>query len=905
MSNLKAFLKKLISMALASLMLMGSGSALMAKSYDDVKEDHEYREQIDILSDIGVIVGTTDKEFDPDANVTREQMAMLLFRLMLGRSNAGTTNSTSFTDLYDETYHGAISWANASGYIIGTSENTFEPTGGITLQDAMTMAVRALGQSNSSMDKGYPWTYIDAAIKLGLDNGLGEVDYEDTLTRSQTAALLYNALTAEYLINKTSANGQNYVTPTTIIEYVFNYELDKGIISATNTHSIGGNDLVIKNGYVTVDVEGGRVMTVSFADLGLEGNANDWLGRSVKLIYKNDVHTKNVTVLGASYTGRTEEHLKAVINDSGKTVTIGDMKYNIVETLSDSLSTNHNELLVYAYDDDGKLTQLKNNNELASHLGFAEIDLIFDNADSDTADRAIVKNFKFGRLSIAGDQINLADGLKASDLSGGFVNEAEAKHGDYVLYYFNKGTKHLEIREVLKVNEAKLVTKINGNKITVGDKEYTAGNTAAGVDPASIKALLNVGRYAQIVEKDGIILAVADQNVITTGSTYLVALTNAVPVYSNNALRYASTAVINGSEVSILMNNNSVTPGAVYRYIVDANGIYTLFGQGEGFFTQPTEISDSFTAADSITLDRGSLAYFTLNGRHFVTDNDTVIVVKNGSRYEHKTGVYTSTIRIAKDAKITAVYSDSIGNVEVLRYLYISDGEMSNVDSSAQFVKVLSKTGSEYINGVVYTVYEVFNHNTGKRETRLSLVSSLDIGSTYALDVSDRIAGDVRATKITGIVNGYTSSTVTVSGNIYKLASDVGIFKINSNLTLSTLNMSQINGTAVEFVVIGGEVKSILSTTMSFAANYDASAKKLVVTPNADISHIDISDIKVVSVVRDGVTVEAEGWDFTKNESTLTIPLYWITAGRYTVTFTVSGAAYSVTVDLPAITPEA
>ena len=228
---------------------------------------------------------------------------------------------------------------------------------------------------------------------------------------------------------------------------------------------------------------------------------------------------------------------------------------------------------------------------------------------------------------------------------------------------------------------------------------------------------------------------------------------------------------------------------------------------------------------------------------------------------------------------------------------------MSNVDSTSQYVKVLSKTGSEYVNGIVYSVYEVFNHNTGKRETRLSLSDSLDIGSTYALDYSDRISSDVRASKITGIVNGYTSSTVTVSGNIYKLASDAGIYKINSNLTLSTLTMPQVNGTVVEFVVIGGEVKSIISGSMSFAANYDASTKTVVVTPNADISHIDVSDIKTVSVVRDGNAISTEGWNFRKDGSTLSIPLYWITEGSYNITFTVSGAAYTVTLDLPSIVP--
>jgi len=900
--NLKSYAKKITSVTLAALMLSGT-PALMAKDYGDVKDEHEYREQIDILSDIGVIVGTSADKFSPEEKVTREQMAMFLFRLMLGRSNAGTTNSTGFGDLYDDTYHGAISWANASGYIIGTSEDTFEPTGGISLQDAMTMIVRALGQSNSNMDKGYPWTYIDAAVKLGLDRGLGDLNYEATLTRAQTAALLYNALTAEYLITKTSSNGQSIVTPTTIIEYVFGYELDDGVIIATNTHSIDGADLVIKTGYVTVEAEGGRLMTVNFDDLGLEGEPDEWLGRSVKLIYKTDAASKTVTVLGASYGGRSEKTDKATINDSGKTVTLGGIKYNIVESLSDSLSTNHNELLVYVYDDDGKLTQLKNNNELASYLGFCDITLIFDDSESDIADRAIVKNYSFDRLSIVNGEINIAGGLTAGKLTGGIANPDEAAHGDFVLYYFNKGSKYLEIVEVLEPQASGLVTKINGNKITIGDTEYTAGCVAAGVDPSAIKAMLSVGKYASVVVKDGKILAVNNSTAQITASTYLVVTGSAIPVYNNGALRYVTTAVIDGTVTSIMMTNSTVTEGAVYRYTVDGNGIYTLIDSSNTFFTQIGELKDIHRVNETTTLDKGSLPYYTLNGVNFVTDDKTVIVVKNGDKFEHKTGAYTSSIRIEKDAVVTAIYSDHVGNVEALRYLYISDGEMSSVDSSAQFVKVLSKTGSEYVNGIVYTSYEVFNHNTGKRETRLSLSDSLNIGTSYALDVSDRIAYDVTASGINGIVNGYTSSTVTVSGNIHKLAKDVKIYKINSDLSLTELTMSQINGTAVEFVIVGGEVKTILAGALTFGASYSESGKAVVITPSADISHIDISQIKVTSVLRDGTSLDLNGWDIAKDGASLKIGLYWITGGEYKIKFTVSGVEYSVNVTLPDITP--
>ena len=143
-------LKKSLSVSLAALLIAGNMAAgISAVDYNDVKPENSFSEQIGILSDIGVIKGTGANEFSPDDKVTREQMALLLFRLMIGKDTAGTLNTTSFNDLYDETYSGAISWANASGYIIGTSASTFEPTGGITLQDAMTMLVRALGHSNT------------------------------------------------------------------------------------------------------------------------------------------------------------------------------------------------------------------------------------------------------------------------------------------------------------------------------------------------------------------------------------------------------------------------------------------------------------------------------------------------------------------------------------------------------------------------------------------------------------------------------------------------------------------------------------------------------------------------------------------------------------------------------------
>ena len=102
--------KKILAPILAALILASTSTMVFAKNYDDVKAEHPARTEISILSDIGVIRGTSDKEFSPNDKVTREQMATLLFRLMLGRDDAGrvnTKNLQTFMSLtITERFHG-------------------------------------------------------------------------------------------------------------------------------------------------------------------------------------------------------------------------------------------------------------------------------------------------------------------------------------------------------------------------------------------------------------------------------------------------------------------------------------------------------------------------------------------------------------------------------------------------------------------------------------------------------------------------------------------------------------------------------------------------------------------------------------------------------------------------------
>jgi len=829
-------MKKSLSVILAAMLVAGSGTMVFAKDFSDVDDMSYAKAEIEMLSDIGVIKGTAENEFSPEVPVTREQMAMFLFRLMLNKDDAGRVNTTKFADLYEPYYNGAISWANASGYLIGTSKVTFEPTAGISLQDAMTMLVRALGQEKDNMNAGYPWSYINAGIKLGLDRGLEDVKWEQTLTRAQTAVLLYNALTSEYLVGKTTSNGNVYYESTSLIEEVFGYHMAEGVLVATNAYTTGQNT-VVKDGYVSLtctDSDGKTfTMTVPYADMKLSGNANERLGHSFRVIYQTN-GTKH-TILSAVEYSSTETYDSVSVSSDKKTVTIGDTKYTLVSEYSDDLATNNNELKLYAYDENGTLELVETIEELESLLGFYKITLICDD-NADVAKRAVLRVYELGRLSVdQNGKINIAGGLKESELTGGLTNPAEAKSGDYVLYYYNASAKELEIDALLSLHSG-TVRRITANSVKLDDETYTLGNASAGISASSIRDQLTLGKTVNAVIHKGAVVAIHEGEVQLKNSQYLVALSDAHRVYENGVFRYVVTVSIDGETKNIYATDSSAVEGQVYRY-TSVGDTYTLIApetedgmiiSGENAFVQNdgtlSEMAYLISSADGSTIAMNSRNYYTLtpgnatpvtsvkgmNSLAFVTDENTLIVVNNNGVITTRAGVYNSTIQIHDGASVVAICDNETGSVETLRYLYISDGSLGNYDVNAEYVRILDINGSVLEDGKAYIEYTVYNYDKNVVETRLSESASLQKGEDYRTGSDGCITAEKAEHISEGFITGFTSSTVTIDGTTYTLNENAHIVSINSNHTLSSAELKDLYMHHVEFITEQGEVTTIL-----------------------------------------------------------------------------------------------
>ena len=115
-------LKRALSLAVASVMMIGMmvvGTG--AVSYADVTSE-DNQEAIEVLQTVGIMVGDTDGNFNPDANVTRNEMAVIMSNLMDYNVTA-YAGTTPFTDVPDwaEPYVAACYLNGITG---GTSETT-------------------------------------------------------------------------------------------------------------------------------------------------------------------------------------------------------------------------------------------------------------------------------------------------------------------------------------------------------------------------------------------------------------------------------------------------------------------------------------------------------------------------------------------------------------------------------------------------------------------------------------------------------------------------------------------------------------------------------------------------------------------------------------------------------------
>lgn len=91
----------------------------------DLKAGEYYVDAVAWAASNGIVLGTDETHFDPDAPITRAQAVTMLWRF---DGETPAENGSDFTDLVkDEYYVDAVAWGAENGIVMGTSDTTFEP----------------------------------------------------------------------------------------------------------------------------------------------------------------------------------------------------------------------------------------------------------------------------------------------------------------------------------------------------------------------------------------------------------------------------------------------------------------------------------------------------------------------------------------------------------------------------------------------------------------------------------------------------------------------------------------------------------------------------------------------------------------------------------------------------------
>lgn len=194
--------KKVLSLVLALVMVLGSFSFVSAADYNDVTGT-VYAEAVDRLSLLGILEGYPDGTFKPEGQITRAEFATVAVRARGLASAAAAAQGlpTGFSDVPGTFWaSGVVGTAARLGIVNGVGNGQFAPQSPVKYEDAITMLVRALGYEESAKAKGgYPYGYLIVANEIGL---LDEVKGTQgaPATRGIVAQMTDNALEIEMMI---------------------------------------------------------------------------------------------------------------------------------------------------------------------------------------------------------------------------------------------------------------------------------------------------------------------------------------------------------------------------------------------------------------------------------------------------------------------------------------------------------------------------------------------------------------------------------------------------------------------------------------------------------------------------------------------------------------------------------
>ena len=709
MRNLKRALSLLLSSTMVlGMLVMGSSAA----SYADVTSK-QHEEAIEVLKTVGIMTGDENGKFNPEAKVTRNEMAVVMCNL-LDYTVASYKGTSPFTDVpeWAEPY---VAACYTNGITSGYDAKTYGGSDTVTTGQAALMLLKALGYFQYSADFGSDW--LVETTKNGSTAGLFDgvaTGAKEALTRNDVAQMVLNALEADLV--KAEKNGSDVHVGDIVISggkatYDARTGTDSKYAKIDNTKVDGKYTIQLGE-----DLYNG--------DLVKADGADDDFGRpSVKWTYENKEIGTYADDADAVYTATVEKQdlYDLVGSDVYNDLKNGDADFSVVVDGVALKDVKLSDYIVKNNDDDagdkiikkGATTEVfiddDSNDVVIAVINsyVAQVDGDYDKNDEELDLKALD-----GTALPADDTTLSADDFDYLDT---YSDE------DYVLVTVaNKEIKTIDLAETV---EGKVTAYTEKKNVTVdGTKyEYSKNYTDAVKDDSNLSYDLNEA-YTLVLDANGYVIYTDG----TAGHNDYVYVAEIAPTGGAKADLEADAYFIDGTNKVVVVDNddkiedNTDFENKWYSYNEKSNGKYELEA-----ITDEKNVTYTVSADNQKIVENGKSSIYTDKVGGAKANNDTIFVVNDDDDVTAYTGIKNVPDITSKTADVTVAVVNDGAYADVV---YIYSADMSISGDSGDRVYLLEKGPNASVDKDDNKYYEYDAIVNGKITTVKATDKNLEIG---------------------------------------------------------------------------------------------------------------------------------------------------------------------------------
>ncbi len=766
MRNLKRALSLgLTATMISGLMVMGSSAA----SYADVTSKQN-EEAIEVLKTVGIMTGDENGKFNPEAKVTRNEMAVVMCNL-LDYTVASYKGTSPFTDVpeWAEPY---VAACYTNGITSGYDAKTYGGSDTVTTGQAALMLLKALGYFQYSADFGSDW--LVETTKNGSTAGLFDgvaTGAKEALTRNDVAQMVLNALEADLV--KAEKNGSDvHVGDVVISGGKATYDARTGTDS-----KYAKIDSTKVDGKYTIQLG----EDLYDGDLVKADGADDDFGRpSVKWTYENKEIGTYADDADAVYTATVEKQdlYDLVGSDVYNDLKNGDADFTVVVDGVAQKDVKLSDYIVKNNDDDAGDKIIKKGATTEVFIDDDSNDVVITVINSYVAqvDGDYDKNDEELELDILDEAfVDVKDTTLSSD---DFDYLDSYSDEDYVLITVaNKEIKTIDLAETV---EGKVTAYTEKKNVTVdGTKyEYSKNYTDAVKDDSDLSYDLN-DAYTLVLDANGYVIYTDG----TAGHNDYVYVAEIAKTSGAKKDLEADAYFIDGTNKVITIDNKDERNEGEYgwfSYNEKSNGKYEL----ETITGKDKTNGVYFVDDDNkVIVENGKSSIYT--GKDAAkANNDTIFIVNDDDDVTAYTGIKNVPDITSKTAAVTVAVVNDGAYADVV-YIYSADMSISGDSGDRVYLLEESPNASvdkddnkyyEYdaiVNGEITTV------KATDKDLKIGLYQNVSYDENGYMDDQDLVKGtsddDFKAyEKITEI--SYKAGVLSLNKNDVVLADSYKIF---------------------------------------------------------------------------------------------------------------------------------